>query len=53
MALYRKPSENRPIRPLKSLKEGGKGLHKIAAEHGVGTGTVQRAEAELAEGGAE
>ena len=32
----------------RSLKEGGKGLHKIAAEHGVGTGTVQRIKSEMA-----
>jgi DNA invertase Pin-like site-specific DNA recombinase len=31
----------------RSLKEGGKGLHKIAAEHGVGTGTVQRIKGEM------
>jgi DNA invertase Pin-like site-specific DNA recombinase len=29
------------------LREGGKGIHKIAAEHGVGSGTVQRIKAEL------
>ena len=31
----------------RSLNEGGKGLHKIAAEHGVGTGTVQRIKGEM------
>ncbi len=34
----------------RSLKEGGKGIHKIAAEHGVGTSAVQRIKAELAQG---
>jgi DNA invertase Pin-like site-specific DNA recombinase len=33
----------------RSLKEGKKGLHRIAAEYGVGTGTVQRVKAELAQ----
>ncbi len=32
----------------RSLKEGGKGIHKIAAEHGVGTSAVQRVKSELA-----
>jgi DNA invertase Pin-like site-specific DNA recombinase len=31
-----------------SLRAGGKGIHKIAAEHGVGSGTVQRVRAEMA-----
>jgi DNA invertase Pin-like site-specific DNA recombinase len=31
-----------------ALAKGDKGLHKIAAEHCVGTGTVQRIKAELA-----
>jgi DNA invertase Pin-like site-specific DNA recombinase len=31
----------------RALKEGGKGVHKIAAELGVGSGTVQRVKAEL------
>jgi hypothetical protein len=30
------------------IRKGGKGLHKIAAEHAVGTGTVQRIKAEIA-----
>jgi DNA invertase Pin-like site-specific DNA recombinase len=32
----------------RSLLKGDKGMHRIAAEHGVGTGTVQRVKAELA-----
>ena len=32
-----------------ALQEGGKGLRKIAAEHGVGTSVVQRVKAELAQ----
>jgi DNA invertase Pin-like site-specific DNA recombinase len=40
------PSIEESIR--RALRDGGKGLHKIAAEHGVGTGTVQRVKAELA-----
>jgi hypothetical protein len=28
-----------------ALRAGGKGMHKIAAEHGVGVGTVQRVKA--------
>jgi DNA invertase Pin-like site-specific DNA recombinase len=31
----------------RTLKEGGNGIHKIAAEHGVGSGTVQRIWAEI------
>jgi DNA invertase Pin-like site-specific DNA recombinase len=31
-----------------ALAKGDKGLHKIATDHGVGTGTVQRIKAELA-----
>jgi DNA invertase Pin-like site-specific DNA recombinase len=30
-----------------ALAEGGKGMLKIAAEHGVGSGTVQRIKAEM------
>ena len=30
-----------------ALAEGGKGILKIAAEHGVGSGTVQRIKAEM------
>lgn len=33
----------------KALKAGGKGLHKVAAQFGVGTGTVQRIKAAMAE----
>lgn len=33
----------------RSLKEGDKEMHNIAAEYGVGTGTVQRVKAELAQ----
>jgi DNA invertase Pin-like site-specific DNA recombinase len=32
---------------VKSLKKGDLGFHKIAAQHGVGTGTVQRIAKEL------
>jgi DNA invertase Pin-like site-specific DNA recombinase len=32
----------------RSLLKGDKGMHRIAAEHGVGTGTVQRVKAKLA-----
>ena len=30
-----------------ALRDGGKGILKIAAEHGVGSGTVQRIKAEM------
>jgi hypothetical protein len=33
----------------RSLREGGKGLQKIARQHGVGTSAVQRVKAELAQ----
>jgi hypothetical protein len=32
-----------------ALRAGGKGIHAIAREHGVGTGTVQRVKAEMAQ----
>jgi transposase-like protein len=31
-----------------SLRAGGKSIHAIAREHGVGSGTVQRVKAEMA-----
>jgi DNA invertase Pin-like site-specific DNA recombinase len=34
-----------------AIKEGGRGVHKIAKELGVGVGTVQRVKADLAEAG--
>jgi DNA invertase Pin-like site-specific DNA recombinase len=32
-----------------SLRAGGKSIHAIAREHGVGSGTVQRVKAEMAQ----
>jgi DNA invertase Pin-like site-specific DNA recombinase len=40
------PTVEKAIRA--SLRAGGKGIHAIAREHGVGTGTVQRVKAEMA-----
>jgi DNA invertase Pin-like site-specific DNA recombinase len=40
------PAIEKAIR--RSLAKGDKGMHRIAAEHGVGTGTVQRVKAKLA-----
>ena len=34
-----------------ALKEGGKGIHRIAADLGVGSGTVQRIKQAMAEDG--
>lgn len=34
-----------------ALRKGDCGMHKIAAEFGVGTGTVQRVKAEMQEAG--
>jgi hypothetical protein len=40
------PTVEKAIRA--SLRAGGKGIHAIAREYGVGTGTVQRVKAEMA-----